>query len=284
VLPRMVEMERRYGSLTRGMLAQRRGVPGNSPRPATEVPARSIFTSLRGGMQQLVDALTATLDADSIRLATPVMGLRREDTGWTVDAGEQPDHFDAVILAAPAWAAAALLSPVDALLGEQLRGIPYSSSIAVNLLYDEEKLGPLPDGFGFLVPASERRAMLACTFAHRKFVGRAPAGKALLRAFLGGIRNEPALNEPDDRILATVRRELREILGINATPEHIHIARWRRAMAQYTVGHQERIARVRERLAGLPGLRLVGNAYDGIGIPDCIRLGRIAATDLMQGV
>jgi oxygen-dependent protoporphyrinogen oxidase len=307
VLPRLVEMESEYGSLTRGMLAAHRkmrarakvdakkngnpnfngqtagnGNAQNNGQPA----ARSIFTSLRGGMQQFVDALVARLDAESIRLSTPVTGLRQVADGWMVEAGGVAKLYDTVIVASPAWAAGVLLGPVDQELGEELGGIPYSSSITVNLVYDEARLGPLPDGFGFLVPASEGRAMLACTFVHRKFLGRTPAGKAVLRAFLGGMKNEALLLESDEALVATVRRELKVILGaqvfgIWAEPVHTRVSRWRRAMAQYAVGHQERIKRIAVRVAALPGLRLVGNAYDGIGISDCIRLGRTAAKELV---
>lgn len=123
--------------------------------------------------------------------------------------------------------------------------------------------------------------MLACTFVHRKFLGRTPPGKAVLRAFLGGMKNEALLAEPDEVLVATVRRELNEILGITAEPDYTQVSRWRRAMAQYAVGHQARAKRVAERVAALPGLKLAGNAYDGIGIPDCIRLGRLAAKELV---
>jgi len=157
----------------------------------------------------------------------------------------------------------------------------------VNLVYDEAKLGQLPDGFGFLVPVVEGRAMLACTFVHRKFVGRTPPGKAVLRAFLGGAKNEALLDESDAVLVATVRRELSEILGakvagIQIEPEATQVSRWRRAMAQYAVGHQDRIKRINALVAELPGLKLAGNAYDGIGIPDCIRTGRKAAKELME--
>jgi len=157
----------------------------------------------------------------------------------------------------------------------------------VNLVYDESQLGELPEGFGFLVPVVEGRAMLACTFVHRKFLGRTPTGKAVLRAFLGGAKNEALLDETDEVLVATVRRELSAILGskiigIHVEPEHAQVSRWRRAMAQYAVGHQERMKRITARVADLPGLRLAGNAYDGIGIPDCIRLGRKAAKELME--
>jgi oxygen-dependent protoporphyrinogen oxidase len=284
-------MESEFGSLTRGMLAAHRKMRAKAKEAArsngasngngnAQPPPRPIFTTLRGGMQQLVVAIQATLNPAWVRLETPVNALQRVADGWLVEAGGK-ETYDAVIVCTPAWAAGVLLAPVDATLGEDLAAIPYSSSITVNLLYNQAALGALPDGFGFLVPASESRAMLACTFMHRKFLGRTPPGKALLRAFLGGMKNEALLAEPDDVLLAIVRRELTEILGIQAEPEHTQVSRWRRAMAQYTVGHQARAKRITEHVAAQPGLKLAGNAYDGIGISDCIRLGRQAAKEIL---
>src|SRR4051794_27996532 len=289
VLPRLVDMEREYGSLTRGMLAAHRkmraraGANGHSSNPAE----RPIFTTLRGGMQQLVEAIRARLDWAAVRLSTPVNGLERVANGWMVHSLGASEFYDSVILASPAWAAGVMLAPVDPVLSEQLGGIPYSSSITVNLVYDEDALGKLPEGFGFLVPASERRSLLACTFSHRKFLGKTAPGKAVIRAFLGGMKNEALLAEKDNALGAIVRHELIDILGervvgIGLDPEYTQVTRWRRAMAQYAVGHQERVEKINERVAALPGLRLVGNAYDGIGVPDCIRLGRKAAADLVQ--
>lgn len=285
VLPRMVELERTYGSLTRGMIAAHKQMKARSA--GRERPPA--FTSLRGGMQQLVDALEARLEPAWVRLSSAVSAVERVGGGWRVAGGGKDEFYDAVIVAAPAWAAGELLRQVDSALSEELCGIPYSSSITVNLMYDEAKLGRLPDGFGFLVPASEKRAILACTFIHRKFLGRTPKGKIVLRSFLGGVRNEALMSETDDALVAMVRRELSEILGEpvigrNVEPEHAQVSRWRRAMAQYAVGHQARMHRVTARVETLPGLRLVGNAYDGIGIPDCIRLGRDAARDLLAMV
>ena len=289
VLPRLVDMEREYGSLTRGMLAAHRklraraAANGHSPNPAE----RPIFTTLRGGMQQLVEAIRARLDWAAVRLSTPVNGLERVTNGWMVHSLGASEFYDSVIVASPAWAAGVMLAPVDPVLSEQLGGIPYSSSITVNLVYDEDALGKLPEGFGFLVPASERRSLLACTFSHRKFLGKTAPGKAVIRAFLGGMRNEALLAENDNALVAIVRHELIDILGesvvgIGLDPEYTQVTRWRRAMAQYAVGHQERIEKINERVAALPGLRLAGNAYDGIGVPDCIRLGRKAAAELIQ--
>ena len=303
VLPKLVEMETEYGSLTRGMLAahakmaarareaaQKNGNGGGpgagagagpGAGPSAKRAPRTIFTTLKGGMQELVDALEARLNPGSVRLGTAVTSLEKTATGWVVEAGGVRESYDAVIICSPAWAASTLLCGVDQTLSEGLAGIPYSSSITLNLVYDEKKLPVLRDGFGFLVPASEGRAMLACTFVHRKFLGRTAPGKAVLRAFLGGMKNEALLSEPDGVLVETARREFKEILGITAEPEHVQVSRWKRAMAQYAVGHQERVRRIQERVAGLPGLELAGNAYDGIGIPDCIRLGRKAARELV---
>jgi len=296
VLPRLVEMEEEYGSLTRGMLAAHRKMrearrsamaarPANVSGSALGV-SRSIFTAMRGGMNQIVDAVAARLDPASVRLSTPVSDIEKVADRWKVAAGGKAEIYDAVILASPAWAAGELMGRIDSQLAEELRSIPYSSSITVNLIYNESQLGRLPDGFGFLVPFVEGRSLLACTFVHRKFLGRTPLGKVVLRAFLGGMKNEALMAAPEAELLATVRRELSEILGkkilpMAAEPLHAQVTRWSWAMAQYAVGHQERMKRINESVAALPGLKLAGNAYDGIGIPDCIRLGRKAAKELI---
>ena len=288
VLPRLVEMEAKYGSLTRGMLAAHKKMR-TMGKGSAKSPNRgaAIFTGLRGGMQQMIDALAARIDATRVRIGTSVAAIAKTADGWRVNAGGAQQDYDAIIMAAPAWTVGALLAAIDPALGGELAAIPYSSSITVNLVYDERKIGVLPDGFGFLVPAVEGRAMLACTFAHRKFLGRTPPGKAVFRAFLGGMKRDELLSAPDETLIATVRREMSEILGtkvipIHIDPEYAQVSRWGRAMAQYAVGHKERMQRIKAHAAALPGLRLAGNAYDGIGVPDCIRLGRQSARELAQ--
>lgn len=280
VLPRLVEMESKYGSLTRGMLAalraRRAAAQENAPPPPP------VFTTLRGGLQPMIDALVAKLDPATLHLNAPIEAIQSlgEGEGWKLFSAGAAQVFDAVIVATPAWAAAKMLHSADAVLSAELAEIPYSSSVTVNLVYSGPDLDPLPPGFGFLVPAVERRAMLACTFIHRKFPGRTAPGKTVLRAFLGGAHNAHLLERTDEEIEDIVRRELFEILAISAEPEMVGVQRWPRAMAQYAVGHRARIARIQAHLSELPGLRLVGNAYDGIGISDCIRLGREAAKEL----
>lgn len=285
VLPRLVEMEAKYGSLTRGVLAGMRARQAAADLEDEEPVQPPIFTTLRFGLQQMIDALVSQLNRDGLHVQIPVERLERLSNGlsdgWRVHATGMDSEFDAVVVATPAWVAADLLGSVDGALSSELNAIPYSSSITINLVYDGADLDPLPPGFGFLVPAIEKRAILACTFIHRKFPGRTAPGKTVLRVFLGGAHNAPLLDESDEFLTDLVRKELRQILHLSAKPELVEIQRWPRAMAQYAVGHKERQQRIKTLLAELPGLHLVGNAYDGIGISDCIRLGRKAAQQLV---
>jgi oxygen-dependent protoporphyrinogen oxidase len=185
--------------------------------------------------------------------------------------------FEGLIFATPAWAAGQLISSVDESLGADLAAIPYSSSITVTMGYSQEQLRVLPPGFGFLVPRSERRRMLACTFVHNKFPHRAPDGKGLLRCFLGGASDEAALALSDDEVEKIVREELKSILRLDTEPRFIRIYRWRRAMAQYSVGHLDRVARIEAAAQRLPAFAVAGNCFRGIGVPDCIRTGQQAA-------
>jgi oxygen-dependent protoporphyrinogen oxidase len=277
VLPRFIEMERTYGSLGRALLAARKKTaPQESPRP--------IFTSLKSGMQQLADALVARLDSAAQRPNTPVQELQPSSAGWTVSAPAQSGFFDAVIVAVPAPAAAALLQTAGAGLASELGSIHCSSSATVALGYGQEVRRSLPPGFGFLVPRSEGKRMLASTFVHNKFPHRAPPDRALLRCFIGGSRDEPVLDLGDAEILRIVSSELRQILGITAQPRFARVYRWRAAMAQYAVGHLDRLARIEGWRRQLRGLSLAGNAYRGIGVPDCVRSGQEAAHQALGAV
>lgn len=276
VLPRFAEMEAKYGSLGRGMLAARKRMA------SSKAPARPLFSSLKDGMQQLVDALVARLPGEALRTGTAVRELQRAGSpapggGWLVSVeGGEAESFDSVILATPAPVAGALLGSVQAELSKELSAIAYSSSVTVTLGYDRAALR-LPPGFGFLVPRSEGKRMLACTFVHNKFPHRAPQDRALLRCFLGGARDEEILSWPEEQIEAAVRKELREILWLTAQPLFCRIYKWQGAMAQYGAGHLERLQRIEGLRQQLPGLALAGNGYRGIGVPDCIRSGKEAA-------
>jgi oxygen-dependent protoporphyrinogen oxidase len=162
-------------------------------------------------------------------------------------------------------------------LARGLEQIPYSSSAIVTLVYNAREFDGTRAGTGFLIPKVERRKMMACTFVGTKFPDRVPDDKLTLRCFFGSTGNEGVLDETDERLMFFARDELKRIIGLTAQPIHSSVSRWPRAMAQYTVGHGERWKEIQARTAAIPGLHLAGNAYTGIGIPDCIRMGREAA-------
>jgi len=279
VLPRFAEMESKYGSLGRAMLSARRQMAETA-----KAPARPLFTSLKNGMQQMVETLAARLTPSLLRTGHPVQAIQPLPDGWLVSARAQSDHFHAVIVATPAPVAAELVAPFATSLSKELSAIQYSSSVTVTLGYDQGVRSSLPPGFGFLVPRSEGTRMLACTFVHNKFPHRAPEDRALIRCFLGGSRDEPVVSLSDEEITEIVRRELRHILSIQAEPRFVRVYKWRGAMAQYGVGHLERLERIDAGCRQIPGLFLAGNGYRGIGVPDCVRSGSQAAMRALASV
>ncbi|MFZ0959653.1 MAG: protoporphyrinogen oxidase [Terriglobia bacterium] len=303
VLPRFWEMERRHGSLTRATLAamrQRRKAnsssngldsAGTGNAPPRKLP---LFMTLKGGLEQLTQKLAAQVEKNRIFVRCRVLALEFSPggPGGAADScsrrfqiaceGGKAYDADAVILSLPANLAGGLASSLDRHLSDLLDGIPYSSAMTVSLGFDERARTSLPPGFGFLVPRKEQRRMLACTFVHAKFDHRAPEGKAMLRCFLGGARDPEVLGLNDEEVVAIVRRELKEILDFSAEPLFFRVHRWPASMAQYPVGHRERVSAIEERLGDLPGLYLAGNAYSGIGISDCIRTGRNAAEKALE--
>jgi oxygen-dependent protoporphyrinogen oxidase len=282
VLPRFADMEKKYGSLSRGMLQARKKMAEMTKKMGPGYKPRPLFSSLRDGMQQLVDAVAAYLPNDRLRTGATVERIERTQTGWDVTGDGRTEIFDGVVIATPAHAAGKLLGETDAALADELQSISYSSSVTVAATYKRSDLAQMPPGFGFLVPKTEGRRVRALTFVHNKFPHRAPPDKGILRVFLGGLSDEGVLQLSDDEILATVQRELREILHLEAAPRTQRVYRWNKSMAQYGPGHLERVKRIRQSVSSLRGLALAGNAYQGIGVPDCIASGLIAANSLLD--
>jgi oxygen-dependent protoporphyrinogen oxidase len=274
VLPRFAAMERESGSLVRATLNAKTRARTNAKLGAKPQP---LFTSLKNGMQQMVDALVNALPESSLRLRQQNVAVQPVGDGWQIESSSVSEKFHAVLLAVPAPSAATMLREAVPLLIDGLSRIAYTSSVAVALAYDHIDL---PTGHGFLVPRSENRKMMACTFVHKKFPYRAPEGKKLLRCFFSSSRLPELLQYSDDDFQAMARQELKEMLGLTATPLFARTFRWERAMAQYETGHLERVAEMEKILAAMPGFHIIGNSFHGIGVPDCIKSARLAVEQI----
>ncbi len=277
-MPRFLDMERTQRSIILAMWRQRR----HAAPAANGSGARwSLFLSFDQGMQVLVDALRSRLPPGALHCQRQVIQLQRGGDGrWRL--GAEPD-FDAILLAIPAYAAAELIRPLDAVLARELGVIEHASSATVTLAYAREEIPHPLDAFGFVVPHRERLALLAGTFSSLKYPERAPAAAVLIRAFVGGALQPEIVDLDDDQLTAAVRESLAALLGVHAAPRLTRISRWRRSMPQYHVGHLDRVTSIRARASALR-LHLAGNAYQGVGIPDCIRSGENQAEALWAGL
>jgi oxygen-dependent protoporphyrinogen oxidase len=253
----------------------------------TSGPRYSLFLSFDEGMQVLVDGISARLDAASVRLNTKVESLTFDETKkqWHIGvrAGEAI-LADAVCLALSSYTSAKLLRETDSALADELEAIQYASTATINLAYKRSDIAHALDGFGFVVPLIERQSVLACSFSSVKFAGRAPAGHALLRAFMGGALQPEIFALDEGAMIDAARRDLQQLLGITRPPLFAHVEKWPRSMAQYHLGHMERVGRIKERLSTRPTLKLAGNAFNGAGIPDCIRSGETAADEILSSI
>jgi oxygen-dependent protoporphyrinogen oxidase len=275
--PRFRDIEKKHGSLIKGMLAAKKARPAASDngRP----PA--VFTSFKNGMEALVTALCAQLTGDC-RLETAVQAITpgsvrkyqvQLEDGTTLDT-------DAVVLAVPAYAAAELLADVAPEATRELNQLRYGSTGTVSLGFRREDVDHPLNGFGIVIPGSEKRRINAITWSSTKFNHRAPDGHVLLRVFFGGSRTPQMMTVDDDDLLATVRTELAEIMGLKTEPLFQLIHRWFDANAQYDVGHLERITAVETSLP--QGIYVTGSPYRGVGVPDCVKQGMDTAVQLTQ--
>jgi len=277
--PRFIAMEQKYGSLIKGMLAQMKARAAR--KNGASKPKLPLFMTLRGGLTELVDALSAQLDGE-ILTGQAVTGLDYAPAAaapWQVHLADgQTRRAGKVIMATPAPAAAELLASRSPSLAHKLRQIRYLSTATVTLAFNRDEFNHPLDGFGFVVPKSENRRLMACTWLTTKFNHRAPDDHVLLRVFVGGYKNEDLVALADEELLKLVMEELRDLMGVAVRPTRAEIYRWPQGNAQYDVGHLERVAEI-EALAQetLPGLYFTGSAFKGVGLPDCIRQGKETA-------
>lgn len=258
VLPKFVEYEQKYGSVVVGTFRDKRKPSG-----------QSIFKSLKRGVGTLIEALKARVEVVRQR----VEAIEPSETGWSVLTGGLWHHFDHIVLACGANRAAPLLAPLAPELAELVGTIPYTGSSIWTFGYKREDVKHPLDAFGFLVPKPERGAMMACTWLGTKWLGRVPDDKAVFRCF----------STNPDVTREAVQSELHRLMGISEEPIFAVNHRWPESMPQYTIGHSFRVSEIEARVAQIPGLHLAGNAYNGIGIPDCVRSSKGVAELICKG-
>ena len=278
LFPKLVDAERTHGSVIRAFrqLRAARAATGNDD---------GMFRSLPGGLEELVSALVGRL---------PVAAIRRGVAATSID-GSGPFHVGAshgddvvarqVLLSVPAAVSATLLRPLDAELGQLCADIPHTSTATVALAYPRTAVHHPLSGTGFVVPRVEPGlSIMAGTWVSSKWPRRAPRGLALMRGFLGGARDPDVLARADTELADMVHRDFSTLLGIDAEPSLRRVYRWPGLNPQHDVGHRDRVAAIDARLARLPGLHLVGAAFRGVGIPDCVAAGRAAATAAVEAI
>ena len=282
-MPRFLELEDRYRSVILGMRRMRQEMEG--PVRGGSGARYGMFVSFRDGMATLTDRLASLLPTGGVRTNAAVLRIERAGRRWHVLIEDGTvETADAVVLTCPAYTSEMILSGLDRTLAAELSAIDYASSATMTLGFHRRQIRHDLDGFGFVVPLAERRSMIAGTFGSIKFPGRAPPDRVLMRAFLGGAV-QPEIYEMDDgRLTEAVLRDLRDLVGATGEPLWTDIYRWPRSMPQYPVGHLDRVARIERLLAAHPGLALAGNAFGGVGIPDCVHSGEAAAERLWHQI
>ncbi len=277
-MPRFLELEQAHRSVILGLRAKLRTAAAEAPASGARY---GMFVAFRGGMQEFVDALAARVSG-AIETESPVQAIERRSDGYRVLVGTEARHYDAVIVATPAYVAGAAIRGLDAPLADELEAIPYASAATVTCAWSRSDVPHALDAFGFVVPSRERCEILASTWASVKYEGRAPSDQALVRVFVGGYRGQERLAASDEELLSLARRELKRLMGIEAPPRFTRVVRYTRAMPQYHVGHLARVRRIEALLAQHEGLALAGNAYRGVGIPDAVRSGELACDRVLK--
>lgn len=278
-VPQLFEAARTHTSLTEAV----RALQG---RTATSPPSGPVFTGIEGGVGTLPLAVAESVRARGGEIVTgaPVTELRHTAGGWRVVAGDRVLHAAAVVVAVPARPAAELLRAEAPAAAAELSAVEYASMALITLAYRRSDAAALPEGSGFLVPPVDGHTIKASTFASRKWgwIADEDPDLVVLRTSVGRYGDTEILGRDDAGLVAVSRHDLREATGLAAAPVATRVTRWQDGLPQYPVGHHARVARVREHVAGLPGLAVCGAAYDGVGIPASIA-SAYAAVDQVRG-
>lgn len=284
-MPRFLELEQKHGSVIRGLMSQKKSGPGSQEKNGEAGCRYSMFVSLKNGLSMIPERMVAAMPADCVHFHCPVVAVEKGSHGKAFDvvvANGTIVPSDAVIISSPSFVAADLLKQMDSELAESMHRIHYASSAVLNLIYNRADIPHPLDGFGFVVPAAEKRHILACSFSSVKFPGRCPKDKAVLRVFVGGAMQPDVFDLSDEHIECLLWEDLNTYLGLKSVPLLSLITRYPRSMPQYHVGHESLVKNIRSRLQIHNGIFLAGSAYDGVGIPDNIRSGEEAAKQTLE--
>jgi len=284
--PRIAELEREYGGLIKAMVMlakkKKKEIAEGKVVSSAAGPG-GVLTSFREGIQELTDILAGKLGSDAISSGEGVEQVARGGSApyrVRTDRGEL--EADAVLLATPAFAAAAILRELAPGVSEVLDRIPYATMTVVCFGYEQERIARDLNGFGYLIPKEEGLSTLGTLWDSSIFANRAPAGKVLLRSMMGGACYPEYVKLPDAEVIRRVRADLKTAMGIEAEPSFVQIFRHEQAIPQYTVGHGQRLAALDDRRAAYPGLILTGNSYRGIGLNDCVAAAHRAAEEAVS--
>jgi oxygen-dependent protoporphyrinogen oxidase len=279
--PSLWEAEQRAGSIIKGMLSGREKPAPGAPRGPK---MRSLTFNFPGGLAEWPRAIAAALGPRRVWRNTRATAVRPDGALWqvTIERDRLPETLEArtVILALPAYAAAGLVEGLDARAAAALRGIPYAPVSVVQLGYRREQVRHPLDGFGVLAPSSERRRFLGILWSSSLFAGRAPAGRVLTTTLMGGALAPELALQSDADLIAVAVAEHAAVIGAAGDPELAHATRWERAIAQYTSGHDARIAELERLERERPGLAFLGSYRGGVGVPKCWHNG-VALADRM---
>ena len=280
--PTMEQMEREYGGLIKAMIKKQKENKrtGEKGRPAG--PSGHL-TSFRGGLFTLVEHLEKLLAA-YIRKGDPAKAIEKNDGRFVIHAASDMHQFDHVIIATPSYCAAALLRPFSREVGDNLAQIPYSNLAVACQGYRIADIGRPLDGFGFLVPHSQRLDILGSIWTSVIFPEQAPEGYALFRTMLGGARNNRVIELGEEKLGELAHKNLAQILNIRARPTYQEVIVWKDAIPQYTIGHRDRLTRIQEGLDKIGGIHLAGNAYTGIGLNDAIKRSHGIAHSIINSI
>ena len=282
--PQLRAAEQSHGGLIRGAMAKAREA---SQRDTTSTGPRG-FASFSGGMGVLTETAATTVRESGTQLCTGVRceAITREERGFllTLREGDRTftDRVSGVVLAVQGWAAAPLLEGVAPGAAAAMKEIEYVSNALVSVAFPAVQLRAPITGYGYVVPRAERRDVTAMTWMSSKWANRAPGGSVVIRAFFGRAGRMEVLNEPDNRLVTRVVRELNEVMGLTVTPTLTRVHRIDRGMPQYNMGHLQRVDVIEAALAESPGLQIAGNMFRGVGIPDCISSGQNAARNVVS--